>query len=62
MPKELQAALAKNKKAKINFKAFPPSAHTMFLRWIARAKLQETREKRIKVVLEKAKRNDKNWG
>jgi len=55
MPLELKKALDKNKKAKENFKLFPPSTKKMIYRWILRGKLEKTREKRIKIIVEKAK-------
>ncbi len=47
VPKELAAALAKNKKAKAAFDAFPPSHRREYCEWIADAKRDETRAKRV---------------
>jgi len=55
MPSELKTALAKNKKANETFRNFPPSAKKMFYRWLLRGKLKETRDKRIKLIIEKAR-------
>jgi uncharacterized protein YdeI (YjbR/CyaY-like superfamily) len=51
MPPELKAALAKNKKAREKFEAFPPSRKRMLYRWILRAKLPPTKKKRIDSLL-----------
>ncbi len=47
VPKDLKAILNKNKILKKNFENLSPSARKMHLRHIIRAKLPETREKRI---------------
>ena len=61
MPKELKLALSKNKKAKETFKAYSPSAQKGFLRWIYRAKREETKAKRILAIFEAAKKGEKPW-
>jgi uncharacterized protein YdeI (YjbR/CyaY-like superfamily) len=60
MPAELKKALDKNKKAKDSFDKFTPSSKKMIYRWILRGKREETRTKRIKLTVAKAKigRND----
>ena len=60
MPLELKKALNKNKKAKDNFENFSPSLKKVFYRWILRGKLKETRAKRIKLTVEKAKISSKD--
>lgn len=55
MPKEIKEALEKNKTAKANFEKFPPSAKKMFYRWFLSAKTQETKNKRISLIIERAK-------
>ncbi len=60
MPIELKKALNKNKKAEKNFEKFPPSTKKMLYRWILSGKLKETRIKRIKSIVEKAKTGNKN--
>ena len=47
MPAAFRRALAKNKKAKANFAAFPPSHRREYLQWIVEAKREETRDRRI---------------
>ena len=47
IPGELKAALAKNKKAKTFFDRLAPSYRKHFIGWIAAAKRQETRKRRI---------------
>jgi len=56
-PPELSAALQKNSKANTNFIKFSPSTKRMIYRWLLRAKLSETRKKRIKQIVEMAKEN-----
>jgi len=58
MPVELKNALAKNKKARENFAKFTPSVKKMAFRWILNAKRDETRTKRVKLLVERAKNND----
>ena len=57
---EIKKALDKNKKAKDSFDKFTPSSKKMIYRWILRGKREETRTKRIKLTVAKAKigRND----
>jgi uncharacterized protein YdeI (YjbR/CyaY-like superfamily) len=60
MPPELIKALSKNKKAKENFDKYPPSTKRTMYRWLLQAKLPETRDKRLKRIVESAKSNNKN--
>jgi uncharacterized protein YdeI (YjbR/CyaY-like superfamily) len=55
MPLELKKMLAKDAKAKKVVEAYPPSTKKMLFRWILRAKLPATREKRAKQILASAK-------
>jgi len=55
MPVELKQALDKDKKAKDNFENFSASVKKMFYRWILKGKRDETRAKRIKLIVEKAR-------
>lgn len=52
LPRELTVALAKNAKARATFEAFPPSHRREYAEWIAEAKRDETRGKRVKTTLE----------
>ena len=61
MPLELKAELEKDQIAKENFNNFAPSYKRMYFRWILHAKLSETQMKRIKVVVQRAKENKKNF-
>ena len=61
MPSELEKALAKNKKAKTGFDGFPPSTKRMYYRWLLRAKLPETRNKRVKQLVRVAILKNKNF-
>jgi uncharacterized protein YdeI (YjbR/CyaY-like superfamily) len=60
VPKDLAAALARNKKAARNFDAFSPSAKKGYLYWINGAKRPETRAKRIRETVRLAAQNVKS--
>jgi len=60
MPIELKIALDKDKKAKENLEKFSPSTKKMFYRWILMGKLKETRAKRIKLIIDRAKIGSKD--
>lgn len=60
MPLELRITLDKNKKAKENFENFSGSVKRMVYRWILRGKRDETRTKRINLIVEKAKIGSKD--
>lgn len=62
VPPELSDALAKNKKAKVAFEAFPPSHQREYAEWIGEAKRAETREKRVAQAVEWiAEGKSRNW-
>jgi len=52
MHPEFEAALAKSAKAKATFDAFPPSCRREYLEWVADAKQDATRRKRIAATIE----------
>ncbi len=59
IPKELENALAKNKKAKTFFDQLAPSYRKHFIGWITTAKRQETKDRRVGesiALLEKGKK------
>jgi uncharacterized protein YdeI (YjbR/CyaY-like superfamily) len=58
-PPKLKKALAKNEKARNNWEKFAPSHRKMYIYWIMDAKREETRDRRIKKVVEQAIRNKK---
>jgi len=58
MPVALKLALGKNKKARDNFEKFIPSIKKMAYKWILNGKREETRTKRVKLLVERAKNND----
>jgi len=59
---EFAAALRKNKKASAVFAAFSPSCKREYVEWIAEAKREETREKRIAQAVEWiAEGKQRNW-
>ncbi|PIO08444.1 hypothetical protein COU59_01505 [Candidatus Pacearchaeota archaeon CG10_big_fil_rev_8_21_14_0_10_34_12] len=53
VPEEMEKIFVKNKKAKENFENLAPSTRRTYLRWIFRAKLPETKSKRINEVVRK---------
>jgi uncharacterized protein YdeI (YjbR/CyaY-like superfamily) len=59
IPPDLAEALARARKARRNFEAFPPSSQRAYLYWVSSAKRPETREKRIRAVVDLALRNQK---
>lgn len=59
---EFVAALKKNKKAAAVFEAFSPSCKREYVEWIAEAKREETRDKRIAQAVEWiAEGKQRNW-
>jgi len=59
---EFAAALKKNKKASVVFEAFSPSCKREYVEWIAEAKREETRDKRISQAVEWiAEGKQRNW-
>lgn len=52
VPEILRAALKKNKKAAAAFEGFSPSHRREYAEWIAEAKTEETRLRRLKTTLE----------
>ena len=62
VPPELAAALAKNKTARANFEAFPPSHKREYNEWIGEAKREETKAARVKQAVEWiAEGKARNW-
>src|SRR5437660_3975138 len=57
VPDDLAAALAANADAARHFEAFPPSSKKIILTWIASAKRDETRERRIAETVELVAQN-----
>ncbi len=57
IPTDLAAALRKRPRAAAYFDAFPPSSKRIILEWIKRAKLAETRRRRIRETVDKAAQN-----
>ncbi|HSH92014.1 MAG TPA: YdeI/OmpD-associated family protein [Ramlibacter sp.] len=52
IPPDLRAALARNAKARKTFQAFSPSHQREYIDWLAEAKREETREKRLLQAIE----------
>lgn len=62
VPAELAASLKKNAAAKKTFDAFPPSHRREYIEWIAEAKQEATRQKRLAQALEwLAEGKSRNW-
>ncbi|MCX6815024.1 MAG: YdeI/OmpD-associated family protein [Candidatus Aenigmarchaeota archaeon] len=59
MPEDLENALKKNRKAWENFQKFAPSHRKHYFWWIISSKKPETRERRIKEVVNRAAINRK---
>ena len=62
VPKDLSAALAKNKKAKETFDGFSPSHKREYVEWITQAKQEDTRDRRVKkAIAQMADNKPLNW-
>ena len=62
VPPELQKALKANKKAAAAFEKFPPSHKREYARWIAEAKGEDTRARRVSTAIEWiAEGRGRNW-
>ncbi len=60
-PEDLKEELKKIKLQE-KFENFPKSYKRMYLRWIERAKMKETKKKRRREVVEGVRENKKGWG
>jgi uncharacterized protein YdeI (YjbR/CyaY-like superfamily) len=61
-PKDLAAALARNKKAKAAYDNFSPSHRREYVEWIIGAKSDETRQRRLTQAIEwMAEGKSRNW-
>jgi len=59
IPKDLAEALRENERVWRNFEEFPNSTKIQYVYWVNSAKKDETRQKRIKAVVEKARQKIK---
>ncbi len=59
LSQEFQRALAQNKKARDNFERLAPTYQKQYIGWVAVAKRQKTKEKRIKESLELLEKGQK---
>lgn len=59
IPNDLEAALLKNRTAWLNFQKFANSYRNMYIVWVAGAKTEETRRKRITEVVKRSALNKK---
>ncbi len=57
VPKDLTEALKRSRTAHENFESFPPSARFMYIHWINEAKRQDTRERRIRTVVDRSEKS-----
>jgi uncharacterized protein YdeI (YjbR/CyaY-like superfamily) len=62
VPRELQQALKTNRKAAAAFEKFPPGHKREYAQWIAEAKGEDTRARRVKTAIEWiAEGKGRNW-
>jgi uncharacterized protein YdeI (YjbR/CyaY-like superfamily) len=62
MPEDLVAALSRNRKAKATFDAFSPGARREYVEWVAEARRDETRQRRIAQAVEWLEEGkQRNW-
>jgi uncharacterized protein YdeI (YjbR/CyaY-like superfamily) len=54
LPEDLSRALESNPPARANFENFPASQKKQYLYWLASAKTEKTRQKRIQEIVDKA--------
>ena len=59
VPPELKKALAANKAAARNFENLAPSYRRQYIGWLLNARREETRKKRIAIIVKRAARNEK---
>ena len=59
VPPDLEKALARNKRAREHFEKLAPSYRRNYIGWIATAKRDETRKKRIREAIRLLVRNEK---
>jgi uncharacterized protein YdeI (YjbR/CyaY-like superfamily) len=60
MPKDLELAFAKNKKALDHYNGFSPSYRKSYLYWLSQAKREETRKARIAEIISLCEQNIKS--
>ena len=62
VPKELAAALKKNRKARTTFENFSPSHRREYIEWITEAKTEATRQRRLETAIGwMAEGKSRNW-
>jgi uncharacterized protein YdeI (YjbR/CyaY-like superfamily) len=59
VPKYLREEIEKESVAKENFRKIPPSYKRTLLRWLLRAKFWETKKKRVRIIIQSLKKNEK---
>lgn len=61
LPKDLKDALMRNEPAWSNFQAFANSYRHTYIHWVISAKREDTRKKRIREVVKRARQNMKQF-
>lgn len=62
VPKDLAAALGKNRKARATFDNFSPSHRREYVEWITEAKTEATRQRRLETAIGwMAEDKSRNW-
>jgi len=59
VPKYLREEIEKDNIVKENFKKIAPSYKRTLLRWLLRAKLEQTKKKRMKIIIQSLKKEEK---
>ncbi len=59
VPKHLREEIEKESRTKENFRKIPPSYKRTLLRWLLRAKLEETKKKRVKIIVQSLKKKER---
>lgn len=59
VPPDLGKALERNRKAARNFESFAPSYRRMYVAWVLDAKREDTRRRRIRIVVRRSAMNTK---
>ena len=59
VPGYLMREIEKDRVTKENFKKIPPSYKRALLRWLLRAKLEKTKKKRVKIIVQSLRKKEK---
>jgi uncharacterized protein YdeI (YjbR/CyaY-like superfamily) len=61
LPPDLERELKKDRQAWKQLNALPRGEYLLYVRWIAEAKREETRLKRLAMAIEKLKKGERRW-